>query len=68
MNKEQTITIDNVDYPISTLSDNTKMLLSNIQFIDNEIARLNNLIAVAKTARGTYSQALKSELLTPLKA
>ncbi len=62
MSEEQKITIDNVDYPVSSLSDNAKALLSNFQFIDTEIVRLNNLLAVAKTARGTYSQALKAEL------
>jgi len=41
------------------------MLLSNLQFIDNEIARLNTLLAVTKTARGSYVQALKSELQQP---
>ncbi|NMW22526.1 MAG: hypothetical protein HKK67_13070 [Chlorobiaceae bacterium] len=63
MSQDQTITIDNVDYPLSSLTENAKMLLSNLQFSDNEITRLSNLLAVVKTARGTYAQALKSELL-----
>ncbi len=65
MSEEQNIKIDNVDYPVSSLTDNAKMLLSNLQFIDNEIARLNTLLAVTKTARGSYVQALKSELQQP---
>jgi len=62
MTQEQTISIDNVSYPVSSLTDNAKMLLSNLQFIDNEVARLNTLLAITKTARGTYAQALKAEL------
>jgi len=59
---EQTITIDNVEYPISGLTDNAKSLLANLQFTDTEIARLNNQLAVIKTARATYAQAIKTEL------
>jgi len=55
MSQDQTITIDNVDYPLSSLTENAKMLLSNLQFSDNEITRLSNLLAVVKTARGTYA-------------
>jgi Family of unknown function (DUF6447) len=62
MSSEQHITIDNIDYPLSGLTENAKMLLSNIQFTEGEIIRLNNLLAVTKTARGTYAQALKAEM------
>jgi len=65
MSQEPTISIDNVSYPVSDLTENAKMLLSNLQFIDNEVARLNTLLAVTKTARGTYAQALKAELQQP---
>ena len=62
MSAEQTITIDNIDYPLSSLTDNAKMLISNLQFTEGEITRLSNLLAVTKTARGTYAQALKAEM------
>ena len=62
MSEEQQISIDNVNYPLSTLTDSAKALLSNLQFTDNEIARMNTLLAVTKTARATYAQALKAEL------
>ena len=62
MSEEQQISIDNVNYPLSSLSDSAKALLSNLQFTDNEIARMNTLLAVTKTARATYAQALKAEL------
>jgi len=65
MSQEPTISIDNVSYPVSDLTENAKMLLSNLQFIDNEVARLNTLLAVTKTARSTYAQALKAELQQP---
>ncbi len=62
MSTEKTISIDNVDYPLSSLSDNAKQLLNNLQFIDKEIARLNTLLAVSKTAASSYVEALKKEL------
>ena len=62
MSEEQQISIDNVNYPLSSLTDSAKALLSNLQFTENEIARLNTLLAVTKTARATYAQALKAEL------
>lgn len=65
MSKEQTISIDNVEYPVSGLTDKAKSILNNLQFIDNEIARLNTMLAVNKTAASTYVQALKKELQQP---
>ncbi len=59
---EQIISIDNVNYPVSSLTEQAKILLSNIQFTDTEISRLGQLIAVTKTARGSYVQALKAEM------
>ena len=65
MSQEQSILIDNISYPVASLTDNAKLLLTNIQFIDSEIARLNTLLAVTQTARGTYFIALKNEVTQP---
>jgi hypothetical protein len=59
---DQKITIDEVEYNLSDLSDNAKAQLANIQFVDAQILQLNNEWAVADTARMGYTNALKAEL------
>ena len=59
---DQKITIDGVEYNLSDLSDNAKLQLANIQFVDAQIQQLNNEWAVADTARMGYTNALKAEL------
>ena len=59
---DQKITIDEVEYNLSDLSDNAKAQLLNIQFVDAQIQQLNNEWAVADTARIGYTNALKAEL------
>ena len=59
---DQKITIDEVEYNLSDLSDNVKAQLANIQFVDAQIQQLNNEWAVADTARMGYTNALKAEL------
>lgn len=59
---DQKITIDEVEYNLSNLSDNAKAQLLNIQFVDAQIQQLNNEWAVADTARIGYTNALKAEL------
>ena len=59
---DQKITIDEVEYKLSDLSDNARAQLANIQFVDAQIQQLNNEWAVADTARMGYTNALKAEL------
>ena len=59
---DQRITIDEVEYNLSDLSDNAKAQLANIQFVDAQIQQLNNEWAVSDTARIGYTNALKAEL------
>ena len=61
-NTDQKITVDDVEYNLSDLSDNARAQLVNIQFVDAQIQQLNNEWAVADTARIGYTAALKSEL------
>ena len=56
------IKIDDKDYDLDTLSQEAKDQLGSLQFVDNELARLNAQVAVYSTARNAYSAALK-ELL-----
>lgn len=57
-----TITIDGTEYDTSKLSDEAKAQLASIQFVDSELRRLGAQIAVLKTARGVYSEAMRSVL------
>jgi hypothetical protein len=59
-----TITIDNKDYDLDSLSDDAK---AQLQLSDQEIARLNAQLAIVQTARVAYSNALLAALpATPL--
>ena len=60
------IKIDNKDYDTETLSDEAKAQLQSIQYVDQEIARLNAQTAVLKTARIAYAKALNDALGTDL--
>lgn len=57
-----TITIDNQNYELETLSDEAKNQLVSLQFVDAELQRLNAQIAVYQTARLAYADALKKAL------
>ncbi len=52
------ITINNVDYDTDKLSDNAKAQLVNIQYVDQELARLQAQTAALQTARMAYANAL----------
>ena len=56
------ITIDGKDYDLDQLSDESKKQLSNLQFVQNELKKLNAQIAVFNTAASAYSNALKNSL------
>ncbi len=56
--KMTTIKIDDKDYDVATLSDEAKNQLASIEFVDNELARLQARAAVLQTARNTYVKAL----------
>lgn len=59
---EPKLNIDGVEYLMKDLSDDAKGQISSLQFIDNELARLNAQIAVASTAKMAYQNALKDLL------
>lgn len=56
------ITVDGVEYNTEDLSDNGKAQLASLQFLEVQMQKLQNEIAVFQTARNTYVQALKAEL------
>jgi hypothetical protein len=57
-----TITIDNIEYPLDTLSEEAKNQLTSLQFVDQKLAQLEAEVAVYKTARFGYSKALQEAL------
>lgn len=57
-----TITIDNQSFDLDTLSSEAKAQLQMLQVTDQEILRLNAQLAIAQTARITYSKALRAAL------
>ena len=61
-----TIKIDNVDYDTDKLSNEAKAQLINMQFCDQELARLQAQAAAYQTARMAYAKALQAALPTPL--
>lgn len=58
----QTITIDGVSYDIETLSENSRKIIASLQFIEEELLKRRNILAVSDTARIGYANALKREL------
>jgi hypothetical protein len=58
----QKIKVDNKEYEIDSLSDESKAQLVSIQFVDNELQRLSNKAAALQTARLGYVKALQSSL------
>ncbi len=58
-----TISIDNTDYDLDTLSDAAKAQLASLQVVDRRIAGLQEELAIHQTARIAYANALKALLL-----
>lgn len=56
------IKIDNKDYDTDTLSTEAKQQLQMLSITDSEINRLQAQLAIAKTARISYANALKGAL------
>ena len=56
------INIDGKEYSLENLSDDAKQQLVSLQFVQNEIKKLEGQIAVYKTASMAYSKALKDRL------
>lgn len=62
---DQVVTIDGIDYKATDLSDTAKQQMMNIKVTDEEIQRLERLLAIARTARVAYGQALLEAMPDP---
>ncbi len=60
------IKIDDKDYDTDTFSDEAKAQLQSLQFVDQELAKLQAQAAVMQTARIAYAKALNDALGTEL--
>ena len=56
------ITVDGIDYNTEDLTDNGKAQLASLQFLEVQMNKLQNEIAVFQTAKQAYIVALKAEL------
>ena len=56
------ITVDGMEYNTEELTDNGKAQLASLQFLEVQMRKLQNEIAVYQTARNSYVAALKIEL------
>jgi hypothetical protein len=61
------IKIDNVEYDSDKLSAEAKNQLVSIQYVDQELARLQAQAAALQTARIAYANALKEALSKKIK-
>ena len=59
---KQSITIDGVEHLIENLSDEKKNVVGHVQIADQELTRLNNLVAIISTGRQAYINQLGTEL------
>lgn len=56
------VTIDGTKYALGDLSKSARTQLVNLRFVDQEIARLQNQLAVYRAARALYAAQLKKEI------
>lgn len=56
------ITVDSMEYNTEDLTNNGKAQLASLQFLEVQMKKLQNEIAVYQTARNSYVAALKLEL------
>lgn len=64
------ITIDEIDYHTEDLTDSGRAQLKSLQFLESQMGKIKQEIAVYQTAHIFFSKALKAEIeqgeLTPL--
>jgi hypothetical protein len=58
----RTVKIDGVDYEADQLSKDARQQIVNLRSTDQEILRLEQQLAIFRTARAAYAQALKTML------
>ena len=59
MDDELEVTVDGVSYKVAYLSEEAQSQVTNLQFVDAQIADLQAKLAVYQTARNSYQAALQ---------
>ena len=54
--------IDNIEYNTEDLTENGKAQLASLQFLEGQMQKIRQEMAVYQTAQSTYLQALKDEI------
>ncbi|MCU6496678.1 DUF6447 family protein [Rugamonas sp. A1-17] len=62
MDEELEVTVHGFSYKVSELSEEAQLQVSNLQFVDAQMAQLNAQLAVYQTARNAYEAALQQLL------
>ena len=65
------ITVDEVEYNTEDLTETGKATLASLQFLESQMQKMRNEIAIYRTAQISYIAALKAEIeksdIEPLK-
>lgn len=65
MSLPEYITINGTNYASAKFSDAARAQVVNVQVVDAELARLQQQLAIAQTARNAYVYALTAEIKAP---
>lgn len=60
--EEAEVTVNGVSYKVSELSEEAQAQVTNLQFVDTQMADLRAKLAVYQTARNAYETALQQLL------
>jgi hypothetical protein len=56
------ITIDDIEYHTEDLTENGQAQLASLQFLEGQMQKIRQEMAVYQTAQVAYAQALKAEI------
>nr|WP_279222903.1 DUF6447 family protein [Stutzerimonas kunmingensis] len=65
MAQPEYLTLDGTRYSIEKLSEEARSQMQNVQVVDAEMARLQQQLAIAQTARNAYVSALRAAVKAP---
>jgi hypothetical protein len=60
--KAKTITINNQEYAVDSLSEVAKAQLINLRIVEKEISRLKMQLGIAQTARSVFAKGVLTNL------
>ena len=60
----QKLKLDDKEYDISDLSENSKKTLASLQFATKKLQELDNMRALLQRAKNSYMESLKKEMLS----